>query len=91
MNAYPFGSGHFVKLREYLHWAATAHGCSVRTGYKTSASGKPTPYIIVMTPSGKHVIILDVHIDDSLSLSEISNYDRRLGIQWPGSANTSQP
>ena len=84
MSAHPFGGGPFLKLKEYLYWAATDMGCTVQTGYALTPDGEVLSTITVTAPNGRHVIILDADPEESLSLSELAHYDRRLKIQWPG-------
>jgi hypothetical protein len=85
MSAHPFGvGGQFLKFKEYLYWAATVEKCTVQTGYAIEEDGEVLSTHTITAPNGRHVIVLDLDPDESVSLSEIAFFDRRLGIQWPG-------
>jgi hypothetical protein len=90
MSAHPFG-GHpgFLKFKEYTYWAATVEKCRVQTGYLVTVDGEVLSSTTITAPSGKHVIVVDVSPEESVSLTEIAHYDRRLGIQWPGANSGS--
>ena len=70
----------FLRLGDYLKWAQEEHGCRIQTGVSTGPE-RMTTFTVVIAPSEKHVVILDVAEDEYIPISMYRYYDRRLGLK----------
>ena len=78
--SFPFG-GH-PRLSEYLHWAATEHGCTNSSGF-TKIDGRMDTFVLIENPANaKHVYAYEA-FTEFLTPSTVSYLDRRLGIKSP--------
>jgi hypothetical protein len=78
--SFPFG-GH-PTLRQYLDWAITA-GCTIARGIWSDHYLIPHHTLTIDGPNGGWVSIIDPDEGEHLAPSEVSRYDRRLGVSSP--------
>lgn len=84
MSAHPFGGG-YPTFSQYLTWAAQTAQCKVQTGYKLTDDGEALSMTLILAPSGRHAIEVDLLQEDRIVPSIIAALDRRLGLKSPWS------
>jgi hypothetical protein len=85
----PFG-GHPTLLR-LLDWLQSA-GCSVEVKVRNhSITGQPYQSLEVTSPTGSRAVLVNPNMDEHLSPSMVSYFQRRLAMQTPFPAEPEQP
>lgn len=77
--AFPFGI--LPTLHEYIGWA-NQQGCTTTSGV-TMIEGKMITYQLLTAPSGRHVFVSGVGMQERLQPRMVAHYDRRLGLESP--------
>lgn len=84
--ANPFG-GH-PTFGEYKAWAQK-EGFKIDCGIGHGPDGSPKEFVVITTPEGKHLTVVDILDGDYLLPTDIDRFDRRLHknspwVSWSG-------
>lgn len=86
--SFPFG-GH-PTLAMYLHWLRE-QGFSAKSGVASSISGRAIPIIRITKSEGPTLIIVGLGQNKHLTPTQLSNFDRRLGVECPWFTAPGEP
>lgn len=79
--SFPFAQS--PTLREYVDWCVMVGNCTEKRQISTDANGIPHPELVIDGPTGGWVVVVEPDFQERLAPSEVSRYDRRLGVVSP--------